>query len=468
MVIPKRRLAMESIAFQNDKTFEKEFDELMLEVTSKVNGEPLPGQPTDKSTYDPRAAVDRRNRSLNTDHSPKINALFKKRFGLSTQLTFIDSPFSVAYVYPLYISNHHVLLHKQWHGEQMPSDMLAATKKMVGRTGSVDLKSATVSGIFTEYQHFIGIDIHALVDMGCSYREVGAIILHEVGHAFTYYETANRIETGNKVLETILTNFRKPDFDVKEQESLLKEAERKQVITKKDMDDLLSSDGKIIFGSKLCMAVLRNIGAQHTMGRYDETSSEQMADNFASRMGYYKELATGLDKVHVSMFSPETSKLIYFFYTVFLIWQTITLILGIGIVLGAVAGLLVAPAGVLFYIAFLVVLKTVVFRLQGDDKRDMTYDDLYHRYNRVKHQIVEQLKDRSIPKEVTGNCLDALDEIDEIMKRTIKMKSVHRNIVNLLFPSARRAASEIEFQQLLEELSSNSLFIRAAELRIGA
>lgn len=452
------RFSAETIAFQRDKVFTDKLDKLT------------------QALIDEAELSDHLDRvKLAATFANPFQQLIKERTGLNINLVFVDNPNSIAYVMPMYFTNQHTLMHPYFKGKTLPSDIMRTIKKSIGGEGTIDLKNARVGGIFSEYKHALYINPMAMVKrFNMTAREMCAIILHEVGHCFTMYEYADRVDSQNQVIATTLEEFGKPNFKPETFKVTLKELAVAGVITKEEADEAASDNDRTIIGPKLFAAMMRSTGSQLPKMQYDKTASEQLADAFAARFGYYRELVTGLDKFSVITMDPAKSKagywavVYYDLYVMFIRFYFLTMfVMYIGGFILGVAGISLGILNMLLFssIVSVLILIWLVFATEGDDKRDMTYDDLWNRYARIKHQLIQELKVTG-DKEALKGMLEALDNIDRLQSETRKTERVFTYIVNLLKPAARDAKANIELQKLVEDLSSNDLYVQSAKFSL--
>jgi hypothetical protein len=79
---------------------------------------------------------------------------------------------------------------------------------------------------------------------------------------------------------------------------------------------------------------------------------------------------------------------------------------------------------------------------------------------------VESLKDPKMDKKEVKTIVDNIYVIDGCIKETFEYNNLLDGFLNVFWSSDRRAGKSIQEEQLLEELASNMLFVRAAELRL--
>lgn len=93
------------------------------------------------------------------------------------------------------------------------------------------------------------------------------------------------------------------------------------------------------------------------------------------------------------------------------------------------------------------------------------YDKLKIRYKRVREQLISRLKVKSLAPELVKNILEDLKVLDKIIEQTGEFSSILNVVGNIIYPSNWVLSSRKNAQRLLEELASNDLFIKAAQLR---
>ncbi len=444
----KNIIAMEVIDYQ-DGNFGNELETAVSKIYDKIRG-----GVTDTATTgnDTNSTVNVTIANIG-ENLAEIEKLVKNRFGFQIKLIHNSE---LAAVLPFYPNKNHIFINEYFRGNFTIDDQEKILKKMTDKKGTINLEKAKVGGVFTEYENQLFINFNSLIKVfNLSSGEITAVILHELGHIFYALEYSNRLESTNQVLANIAAEIgsKKKNKDLVYIYKELKSVNDK--VTEEDVDQMVNGGG-IIPGYKWFKNIIQTVETQMKNKKYDETSFEQMADNFASRFKYGRELVTGLDKLHLTFGSDEKSLPIYLFSELislmaFAAFATFTLVFFSG---GAIF------AGILFgLITFL------TFRGSGDDIKDYTYDQLKVRYNRIRHQYIERLKVLSLPDKVTKVLINQIQEIDEIMDETSKRKYLLTRIANAIFTNARNASNSIDEQILLEDLAHNDLFLKSAELK---
>lgn len=390
-----------------------------------------------------------------SEYGALLSDLIYRRLGLRTK--FIFKTQSLASVEVMIFNEYHALLNSIWHGDDKGlEDQQKLIKKSQGLVGTVDLKNAKVGGIFSEYVHTVRIDFVGHMYYGTEIPGVVAFLLHECGHAFTYYEMADRLEATNQVMADLSYEIRKGKNTSEKRHYLLKELADKFGLKNDAFDTILEERSNVIFGIKLFQKYIGFVKSQLSNAVYDETASEQLADNFAARFGYGRQLVTAL--VRFRKYSPERNaetRAIMRFYEVIYCTGASAMVAVSGLVGGII------PAACLLAVIFMVISAT-----PGDATTGMTYDVMKVRYKRIRQQYIEMMQQLELDKEQLRDVVDSVHRIDDIVNNTVIYRSIFNRLVNFIFSSHRKAKDSVELQYLIEELAHNNLFLKSAELEV--
>lgn len=335
--------------------------------------------------------------------------------------------------------------------------------------GWVDLKNGKVGGIFSEQTinvYYSPTSFMLGLEDTLTPAEVAAIITHELGHAFTYFEYSDRLSYTNAILQNIVEEATDIKDDAKRQEYIIKEVKSKKLLDKKEIKELQGSNNRLVMGFKLFKLMNQKVGTQLINARYSDTNSEALADNFASRYGYAREIVTGLNKVYEAFGAPEkaSNPIWYGILSVLELFVTLCMYLMFSFIWGFLFGML---GGSVVGAVIGVMLLVLFVAGAGDEHRDLTYDDLQDRFTRLYHDQIARLKNSSrMSKELKGEILLSLEEMKAIIDDTRNHVGIMTTLSNFLFSSNRQAHKEKEFQKLLESLAHNELIVKAQQLSI--
>lgn len=365
----------------------------------------------------------------------------------------------LAAILPFYANKHHIFVNDFWKGNFSIKDQEKVLSTINNKKGYVDLKKAKLGGIFSEYKNSLYLNFYELVKTHkLTASEIVGVILHELGHAFYVCEFSDRLESTNQVL----MNISKEITSGKKEKNLtyiyteLKTINDK--ITMEEVDKLVNGN-KIVAGYLWYKTIIESAGigynSQQTNKKYDETAFEQLADNFSSRFGYGRQLISGLEKLHSvsSVYNRSITAVIFF--------EMIEVLLTTALI--AVTFMTTVPLGMFFS-----VLVLAVFVFNGDEFKDLTYDELKDRYKRIRNEYVALLKDKDLDDKELKVIIDNVAIADKLINDMVNYKGVFTMLSNALVPVNRKANRAIAEQQLLEELAFNDLFIKSGELRLQA
>lgn len=380
----------------------------------------------------------------------RISEAIEERLGIKVK--FITNT-ELAAIMPFYSNKNHIFLNDFFRGNFDLHDQNKVLKEIAGKKGTVNLEEARVGGIFSEYVHPLYLNIYQLVQsFKMTPSMLTGILLHELGHAFYACYYSDRTDENNQVLASIarhLMNREKGDIEYvyREVSKFYKD------VTKEDADKIVNGP-RIVAGAvwfKIAVGSVKSLYGEKT---YNQTAFEQRADNFASRFGYGKALTLALDNLPVEIFARSTSAAVFIalynslaFIATFMLAASMFFVGAIGhaIVLGCM------------WIVFL--------NLSREDVRDHTYDNLSVRYKRIRHDIIDQLKNPDLPNSKVRELIDMISVSDAAISGVKNYKSLPEVLANFVFSGSRNASQAINQQQLIEALSNNDLFVKAAEIK---
>lgn len=308
--------------------------------------------------------------------------------------------------------------------------------------GTVDLVNSRVSGVFSEIEIFVGLGSAFLgKDAVISPREITAVVLHELGHVFTHFETMAEVLTATVTVGSALTELSKEKV-VEKRFKILNGLTRK--LDLKDMDDqsLVAHPEKDI---ELAMVVLREYALIKTESRfgsssYDFRSCEQLADQFANRHGAGPELTR-----HLLRYGRSNRQSFVGYLTVQFMH-----------VVGFVAAVSFAP---------LTTTTCLIFGLMVPNMDRDVYDPPSLRIERLRKDLIQVLKSPSLTREHRERVLGDI----EFMKNFAEDEEQYRSIFMFLWTTIstrrRKEYDRKKFQLEIEKLLNNELFVSANQLK---
>ena len=476
----KRTSSNESISFQNDK-FGKDLEKILTDIQIYVKE---------------NSNIDTKDFYNNSNLIKDLSKCIKDCLGLTIKFVSIDdlnahgsavtTPFSLS---PHVLNNYGSLnLLKLLNDPKIDITrkeeiFLENQTSFYNKKSYIDLKNAKVSGAFSDYISYVAIGFITLFKKDTTPPEVTGLLLHELGHVFSEFELCDRLERTNQVLSD-LSKVVKENKVLEKKEYIVKELESIVNLTKDDIDKLLKSENRVAFGYNLFSVIGKEIKSQTNIDIYNETSSEQLADNFAVRFGYGKELISYFEKNRkdFELINKPNVFIRIIFYIMYFSFLTLFFIMIIGV--GASA--IVAAAGaitpglailylikpIIYLILGLYLIKNVPLSLSNSPNNDLepnvlNNDDVKNRYIRIRQQYIEKINQIELPKDELKLVIETIYSIDGIIKKTKDVDSgILNTIQKLLFSKQRNLHNEIELQRLLESLSHSDLFLKSAEFKL--
>jgi hypothetical protein len=227
----------------------------------------------------------------------KIEEIIKKHTNIKVTLDYVEG--LTAYVHIPDINHNNVILNapRKAYFSNKDSDKLLKDKNIM--RGSVDLVKGKVHGCYEEIVSQIVIGT-ALFEVTSKFTaaEVTAILLHELGHLFVYFEMLATIFVNNFVVAEAAAKLNKAES--KQQKALLIKEFDEVSGTSLSKNEQLEVEKLTEEGYAVVLLTEKITESKNMMNIdiYSCRSFEQLADGFAARMGYYEALATGLDKMH--------------------------------------------------------------------------------------------------------------------------------------------------------------------------
>lgn len=370
----------------------------------------------------------------------KIEKVVLDRTGLNINFEFKRCGYINAYVIPPQIDRNHPLL-TDFHRAMYESDGIRKVKdKKTVLSGSVDKKKAKVSGVFSDISVKVVITRELLTSGIFSPDEMAAILIHELGHVFTYYEYLGFGMTTNYILHQASRELSSTN-EHKRRVQIVKEGSKALGIDLDDPDMLVASQNDVVIQTVILRKAMEKRTSELNSGTYDLTAWEMMSDQFVARHGGGRSLVTGLDKLF--RFSGDNAYSGSFAYHAMEVVKLLFII---------VATNILAP---------LVLITLLMF---VDTNEDL-YDTAKARMERVKRDMQSSLKDRSLSKEVVNKTTEDLEVIENILSEMVERRTYLQFFWSTLRKKGRHNYQQTKFQQELEIMVNNEIFTRAAKLR---
>lgn len=435
----KRTLAdivgLESIYFQNDNTG-KEIEALIEKIRENVDNK------TTVKTIVKTASWD------------NLQKYLSKRFGFNLELIGLDD--LNAYFYPTGgILSMNNLIFNSYAGTGVLEDELKTKNINFNERGGVDLKHAKIYGIFSEIPITVALGLPFFTNTKFTPAHITAILLHELGHAFSIFEYLGYSLRTNYVLNYISATYKRNPDKV---EFALKKAEESL--------DLDNGQLKAVYNEKdstVALTVVSKLVAEKLQGELFEKNNEYqynvteiVADDFSSRLGYAKNLAEGLHLMLDGYYGrSETGNRIGSF-----ILDLTNLIVG-----GVLISALIASPGLPLLLTCAITFFGLYTTSDYQNYAEVLYDFNDSRFRRMKNNAIAALKENSNDKNIR-KMVEDIETIEKIIKKyQANMPRVLFAIRKFFSSTQRKEQAIAELSRDLENIAYNDLYISAAKFK---
>lgn len=398
----------------------------------------------------------------------RIAQIIAKHTGISTAWELDENTYMNAYIFLPDMNINHPLLEsweRAFRAETTLTELVQRTKSSKLQ-GTVDRKNSRVYGCFTQTTSSACLTKGILSSKEISDSGIAAVILHELGHLFTYYELLMGTVTLNYATATATANILKTNNPV-ERVEILTEFETVCGVRLDDKETIVRTDDKGVIFSQVFGSVIRDKRDETGMPVYSYNSCEYVADQFAVRHGAGFELAKTLEVMFRDFKDPSTRTWAAHIFTNILgICFTgavgsllgITTITQVAAVVGSVSFNLVGAVAIVGAMLFISV--ALMLCPPGD-----IYDKPRDRVSRIIREYNAALKDTRLKGDVRQYYLNELNSLYAIEKTLVDKRSWTDAVWAYMIPSGRKARKDEQFQQAIEKLANNSIFAAAAQFK---
>jgi hypothetical protein len=319
-------------------------------------------------------------------------------------------------------------------------------------SGSIDLKNGLVTGVFSQLPCVIWLDgftLHA--QSPATVEEATALIIHEIGHVFSCFETILHTTITNAIVSTALEALRTTDTPEQKVKLVLQainayggERSDAEVIAAEESEDTQRILFLKTFETYAQFKLHTQLGTQNTA---NYRSVEFLADQYAVRHGLTLPLASALHKLFkieqrnyavsaARFYSVEAARYSLMLVGLFTpVWPVAAVVGMICVMLGAASA-------------------------EADDYAPSPLE----RLGGIKKDLVQLLKDQSTPPTTRKQLLQSVEFVDTLRLEAKSHDSLARFVWKNFYPNGRRQVKIREFQKGLEDLINNDLYIHAQRL----
>lgn len=373
-----------------------------------------------------------------SDHAVSIAKIIYQNTGIKVALYFDGSKEPNAWVHVPDIKKDHPFILEMWAPFTNHTDahLMMQIQKKKRLSGTVDLKRGRLGGSFSDFEVRMAITHGLLRSTRFKDEEIAAILLHECGHVLTYFEFLVSSIRTNIILGAVAENVVKEPNEQRRIEILDATSKHFNWEMEDPADLVKAKNGEtvyIVLLEKHREKMRNELGADI----YDLRTFESISDQYAVRMGAGRALATGLDKLYHNDMSKRS--------TAFFLFIEVVKLLAI---------LLMAYYGPI----------RLIFVMIAYDPTYRIYDRPGERLDRIRKQLIEASKNRQLTGIQKHQLKADIEMVEMLLKEYNDRRTFYEFAYTTFLPKARDQNNRILYQQQLEDLASNELFVRSMTL----
>lgn len=318
-------------------------------------------------------------------------------------------------------------------------------KPINGSEGYIDTVNGKVGDVFTKYINNLTItgQLISILDPD----EIAAIILHEVGHTYTFYYYLGHITISNLIITQAVRKALKVE-DLNERKKIINQASDYLGIDKREYvpEGTLSAAPDYNSELKIETLMLNAFRRRHKSATgtdvYDLRSCEQLADQFSVRHGAGYALGTALDKMVKSQGGGNYSRVN--------VWLC-RILAGLSLLMLGMATFGIVP--------LLILLANVGL------SREKSYDDPEYRIRLIQQNMIDRLKALTMTSAEKNKLIRQINELSEISKDHKEDSAISRAIAYALSKARANEMNTEKMQKYLEDMVFNKLFVKHSQLQ---
>lgn len=372
-----------------------------------------------------------------------IDKIIFKETGLNVRFGISQDLYSNAWMVFPDIKTDHTLNYlgkttNEYANGTRTGHMLLNMSKQMPR-GSINLKTGKVGGFYSTVIIDIRVTMGLLNNTTLNDDEVAAVILHELGHAFTYFEYLHVVAFGGSILQAAAKDLAGVP-DARSRQDIIKTASDMVGIEISDEGILNNQIATEHVEAVLVKNYLTTFYSATGNVLYDIRTAEQIADQFAVRHGAGRAFASAMAKAFGGLTRKKNE-------VVYIALESMKVLL------------LLSPVG----------WPTIMLGLIGYSLpvhySNALYDKPYTRLEMLKRYLIENLKD--IKREGSDDKFIA-QVVEDIEAINLMLDNYEErdDIIHLLFTSLPSSRNKLRNQERaaneLNKLINNDLTYQAA------
>jgi hypothetical protein len=369
----------------------------------------------------------------------EMNELILSQVGMLVNLNYDPSPSANACVrVPIIDRNHPLLI--DWHREiSSNEDGLKEVKRNKGvLLGGIDRATSKISGSFSTIPIDVYLTRGLFIEQRFTNKEITAILLHELGHVFTFLEYLGTNLTTNYVLQHISRSLLETR-ELKRKYEIIEEGSDILGIKLDDPEALTRTENETVIQTVILQEVFKVQYSELNSKIHDMTAWEMLSDQFSTRHGAGRDLVTGLDKI-MRLYGSAEYRNTFGYLAV----EAFKLLM------------FIATIPFFFGIPHLLMLTVI-------DPTQSLYDKPKSRMERIRRDMVDDLKNSDLDKNYQKQLVQDIEVIDKVLKEMTERRTLYEFFWTNTW--SRKEYKQLKFQQELEMLINNDIFVKAAQLQ---
>lgn len=315
--------------------------------------------------------------------------------------------------------------------------------------GCVDRARGRVSGAFSNAEAFVEVGMGLIGDKTITDAQLAAIVIHELGHVFTFFESLVHVVTTNGALQSAIGTLEQiPPDQTKLRIQLVYDTAKALDVKVENIEQLSKSGVKPEeFTAVFLTARLQPLHSATGSTIYDLRSSEFLADQFAVRHGAATELAAYWRRTVLSV-APTSLLGTKSFYALEAI--------KVAVALGAMT--LVPMAALTFPMA-------AILALASTDAQAHAYDPPEQRIQRMRRDLIQAMRGTHVKVKDRAKILADIEVLDRLLESVHTHQSLFNKLWVWVTKTRRGQFNQTRMQQELEQLVNNDLYVQAEKLK---
>ena len=327
-------------------------------------------------------------------------------------------------------------------------------------TGTLSLKDCRVYGVFTKLVIPVYITTGLLENKDFTSKNIAAIILHEFGHIWSYFERLIDTTSANWAAASAAERIFQSEKDELKIECLY-DLDKGLDVKLSDKETIVKYKNKEAIYTHIVTDIIKQRRNEEGDLMYSHRGFEFSSDQFSARHGAGADLVIGLDTLY------RSSWFTWYFVPAYRPW-----ILHIYLELTEFTATMSSLFGGYSYVLaggkqwFPVLMSLLPFTLYLATYNPMVkfYDDPAGRAKRVRNEIIGELKNNKIDDMRRSEILADIAAIDNVISKIEDKRRWLELIRAYIIPSGIKDRVRMEFQQDIEALGNNELFVSSASL----